>query len=693
MTKPTCGVNTSRFSKFSTAIHLAAFFPALTLCLLFVGCDSLQRKSTAAQANGWPEYDDTEAASYISSCRQSYQRARDAFNALENAEPSHSHDILTAINQLELLINEPLGRAGLFANVHPNESVRAAGDVCEQKFMALSSDINLSRPLYDLLMQVNLAELADMDRYYAQQTRQLFELAGVGLTEEQRIRVRELNAEIVKLGQAFLANMREDKRQVAMAPEDLAGLPADFIASHSADAQGKVVLSTDYPDYFPFLQYATSDSARRKMYVAFRQKGYPANKAVLQQLLAARHELANLLGYSNFADYITADKMIGSAAKAADFIDQITVIAKPSADRDYAALLQRLRQIEPGATHVNDWQKTYLENLLRNEVYAVDPQEVRQYFSYAKVKAGIFALVEDLFGVQIVPWQADVWHSSVEAFEVREQGRLVGQFYLDMHPRAGKYQHAAQFGIRDGVKNIQTPVAALVCNFPGGDGGVDLLEHDQVETFLHEFGHLLHTLFGGDLPWLRFAGTNTQRDFVEAPSQMLEEWVWDLETLQTFATNSAGEVVPPELVRKMNQARHFGQGIFVRHQMYYAALSLSYYNQDPAKIDLDRVMTDLQNRYSPFPYVENTYLYASFGHLDGYSAMYYTYMWSKVIAADMFREFKRSGLRNRELANRYRHTILAPGASRPAAELVREFLGRPFNFDAFAEDMRSDVGP
>lgn len=668
-------------------------FFILIICLCFGGCDSISHKSTNDSADDWPTYQDELAASYIASCKQGYQRARAAFAALENAQPDQPRDILTAINDLEILTNEPLGQAGLYANVHPNESVRAAGDICEQKFMALQKDINLSRPIYDRLLQVNLTELSDIDRYYAEQTKLLFELAGVGLEKKQRARVRELNAEIVKLGQMFLANIREDTRKVTFTEQDLAGLPADFIAKHPADTHGKVVLSTDYPDYFPLMQYATNDEARRRMYVAFRQRGYPANKTVLKQLLTARHELANLLGYNNFADYITADKMIGSAAKAADFIDQISVIAKPRADQDYATLLRRLQQIQPGATHVSDWQKTYLENLIRNEVYAVDPQQVRQYFSYAKVKTGIFTLVEDLFSVQIRPWQTEVWHPSVEAYEMWENGKLLGQFYLDMHPRPGKYQHAAQFGIRDGVKGVQTPLAALVCNFPGGDGGVDLLEHNDVETFLHEFGHLLHTLFGGDVPWARFAGTNTQRDFVEAPSQMLEEWVWDLATLRTFARNSAGEQIPEELVRKMNAARDFGQGIFARHQMFYAALSLNYYNRDPAKMDLDRLMIELQNQYSPFPYVEDTYLYASFGHLDNYSAMYYTYMWSKVIAADMFREFEKKGLRNRELASRYRHTVLASGASRPAADLVAEFLRRPFNFDAFADSMRSGASP
>lgn len=668
------------------------FLCSLLFCLVGAGCSSIG-ENRSAEPEEWPTYEDRDAQRYLDSCRKAWQRARQSLVRLERSDLKTPRDILTGINDLEILINEPTGRAGLFANVHPNEFMRAAGDVCEQRFMALISEVNLSRPLYEKLTQLDIESLEGMDRYYAEKTLQWFELAGVGLDEQQRARVRELNAQIVKLGQEFLTNIRNDDRLVELTVDDLKGLPADFIADRKIDEQGKVQLSTSYPDYFPFMQYAVSDEAKRKMYIAFRQRGYPANKTVLYQLLTARHELATLLGFRHFADYITADKMMESAANAAAFIDEITAIAKPRADEDYAILLQRLQRIEPGATAVGDWQKLYLENLVRNETYAVDPQEVRQYFSYAKVKSGVFQLVENMFGVRITPWQTEVWHPSVEAYEIRENGQLLGQFYLDMHPRPGKYQHAAQFGIRDGVTQVQTPLAALVCNFPGGESGSDLLEHGDVETFLHEFGHLLHTVFGGHLPWVRFAGTNTQRDFVEAPSQMLEEWVWDATTLKSFARNDRNETIPDDLVEKMNSARNFGKGLTARHQMFYAALSLNYYNRDPRELDLDRLMIDLQNRYSPFPYVEDTYLYAGFGHLDNYSAIYYTYMWSQVIAADMFSEFEREGLHNRALSARYRKTVLAPGASRPAAQLVEDFLGRPFNFDAFGRSLRDEERP
>ncbi|MEQ8955172.1 MAG: M3 family metallopeptidase, partial [Gammaproteobacteria bacterium] len=548
---------------------------------------------------------------------------------------------------------------------------------------ALFSRIGLSRPLYDQLEKVDVDNLGPIDQRYLEKMREDFELAGVNQDEATRQRIEILNEEMVKIGQAFNRNIREDVRAVEVAPQRLAGLPQDYIDAHAPNEEGMVVITTNYPDYLPVMQYAEDDDLRLELYKVFRQRGYPANKEVLENLLAKRYELANLIGFENYAQYVTSDKMIGSADNAADFIERVNEIAKPRAAEDYQVLLERLRQDDQDAAVVGDWQKTYLEELIKNEVYQLDSQEIRQYFSYEKVRDGIFGLVETMFEVEITPWETDTWHPSVETWQILDGGELIGQFYLDMHPRDGKYNHAAQFGVREGVQGLQTPIAALVCNFPGGDGSAGLMEHSQVETFLHEFGHLLHTIFGGHQPRLSLSGVNTERDFVEAPSQMLEEWVWDSDTLKTFAEDGSGEVIPDVLIEKMRAARDFGRGLWTRHQMFYAALSLNYYNRPPTEVDLDQMMQDLQAEYSPFPYVPETHFYTSFGHLDGYSAIYYTYMWSLVIATDMFSEFEREGLRNPEVAQRYREHVLAPGGSKDAAELVADFLGRPYSFEAF----------
>ncbi|PUA27227.1 MAG: tetraacyldisaccharide 4'-kinase [Cellvibrio sp. 79] len=628
---------------------------------------------------------ESSAKSYLLTCESDYEKARGLLTELSlSGKKFSTRELLNAVNNLDIVLDKQMNLAGLYANVHPHPEMRAAAEQCEQNLVSLISEISLSRPLYNQIANVDLAVLNQEDHRFVEHMLRDYKRSGVDKDDATRTRIKALNEEINLIGQQFDKNIRDGSRQLILnSVADLKGLPQDYIDAHQPDAQGKIILTTAYPDYFPFMQFAENDELRKKFYVLFRQQAYPENKQVLQQLLAKRYELAQLLGYKNFSEYITEDKMIKTPANAQSFIDKVSLLANPRADVEYSELLKRLQKIDPSAKKVADWQKLYIEHLVKKEKYEVNSQEVRKYFHYDNVREGIFDLTEAMFGVTIRPWNTPVWHESVNAYEVVEKGKVIGRFYLDMHPRDGKYQHAAQFSITSGLKDVQLPEAALICNFPN-----TLMEHTDVETFLHEFGHLMHDLFAGvDQRWVYFSGTKTELDFVEAPSQMLEEWVWDAKTLATFARNDKGEVIPPALVKKMVKARDFGKALWTKHQLFYAALSLGFYNQDPATLDIDKKMALIQANYSPFGYVDDTYFYASFGHLNGYSSLYYTYMWSLVIAADMHSEFLKKGLRNSDLANHYRETVLAPGGKKDAAQLVEDFLGRPYSFDAFAKDL------
>jgi thimet oligopeptidase len=244
-------------------------------------------------------------------------------------------------------------------------------------------------------------------------------------------------------------------------------------------------------------------------------------------------------------------------------------------------------------------------------------------------------------------------------YDVFEGDKQFGTIYLDMHPRDNKFKHAAQFTLQNGLLGKQLPIGVLVCNFPSPKTGNGLMEHKDVETFFHEFGHLLHHVIGGQQKWQRFSGVATEWDFVEAPSQIFEEWSKDYEVLK--------------------------QALWVRHQMFYAALSLHLHDRAPGAVDQDKTVADMQARYSPFPYVPGTHMQASFGHLNGYSAMYYTYMWSMVIAKDMFSKFKKHGILDPATALAYRKAVLEPGGSKDAADLVADFLGRPYDFTSYED--------
>lgn len=574
------------------------------------------------------------------------------------------------------------GLCHLVAKTHPDAAMRAAAEAAEQELQKVGTDIALDRGVYDALAAVDLTDADPATRHWVERTLRDFRRAGVDRDDATRARVRELHEELVEIGQAFARNINSDTRSVKLPPDSLAGLPQDWVQAHPTDAEGLVTVTTDYPDLLPFLAYAHDADARRRLWTLFRQRGHPDNIDVLRRMLERRHELATLLGYPSWAAYATEDKMIGTAEAAAAFIERISAAAADRMRQEYEVLLERKRRDHPEATAVHPWDTTYLQERVKAERYAHDSLALRPYFEFSRVREGLMAVAAKLFGVTFRPRpEAPVWHPEVLAYDVCEGDELLGRIYLDLHPRPDKFSHAAMFSMVTGKAGRRVPECALVCNFPRPG---ELLRHDDVETFFHEFGHLLHHVFGGQQRWAGVSGVRTEWDFVEAPSQLLEEWTRDPATLATFAMHhETGEPLPAELVARLRAADEFGKGLYVRQQMFYAALSLELYQRDPTGVDPVALERELQERHTPFRYVDGTYLHLSFGHLDGYSAIYYTYMWSLVIAKDLFTGFDPAALLAPEAAAHYRRAVLAPGGSAPAASLVRDFLGREHSFDAY----------
>jgi thimet oligopeptidase len=594
---------------------------------------------------------------------------------------------LRPFDDIVLELDAVSSQAGLIQAVHPDEKMRQTAEQISQKASALATEVSLNRGLYDAISALDVSGSDAETKYYVQRTLRDFRLAGVDKDENTRKRIQALRDELTLIGQEFDRNIRTDLRKVtATQASELEGLPADYVSRHKPDSNGAITLTIDYPDSLPVFSYAKNEDLRKRMYMEYNNRGYPKNMQVLDRLIARRAELARLIGYPTWADYITADKMVGTAKNASDFIDRIVAASGPKADREYDALLKRKQQDVPGATVINAWERAYYAELVRKSSYAFDSQAVRPYFPFDRVKQGLLDITGRLFGVTYRPLKdVAVWDPSVEAYEMLQDGTLVGRFYLDMHPRPNKYNHAAEFSIRTGVTGRQIPEAALICNLPGGQpGDPGLMTHDDVTTFFHEFGHLVHFLVAGHHQWVGIGGISTEQDFVEAPSQMLEEWTWDPATLARFARHyQTNEPIAAAMVTQMRRASEFGKAYQVRQQMIYARLSLSVYDRDPKDVDTTALVKEITNRYGRTPYVEGTHFQTAFGHLDGYSAVYYTYMWSLVIAKDLFSHFNQSNLLDAEVSRKYRDTVLVPGGSKPAAELVRDFLGRPFNFKAW----------
>lgn len=614
-------------------------------------------------------------------------RARDLLAEVVGVTgPRTVANTLVPYDRLMRELDRAAGATGLIQKVHPDTSLRQAADRTDRKVSALATEISLDRRVFDAVRALDLEGADPVTRHYVGRILRDFRLAGVDRDSVTRDRIKALREELVLIGQEFDRNIRDDVRSVEVASAaDLEGLPADYIAAHPPGPDGRIRITTEYPDVFPVFTYARSDDLRRRLRTEFDNRAYPANEAVLDRLIARRHELATLLGFDSWADYALADKMTGSAANASGFIDRVVAASGQAAEREYQVLLRRKRQDDPAATGVNRWEVAYLRELVRRAEYDFDSQKLRPYFPYQRVKQGVLDLSARLFGVTFRPMKSPpVWHSSVEGWEMYEDGRLAGRFYLDMHPRAGKYGHAAHFRIRTGTTDGALPESALVCNFPGGEAGEPgLMDHAEVVTFLHEFGHLMHSLLGRQR-WNGVSGVRTEWDFVEAPSQMLEEWSWGPQVLAGFARHhETGEPIPADLVAQLERATRFGRALDIRTQMTYARISLSLYDRPPAGVNTDSIVDAVTRAYQPVPPMPGTHMQASFTHLNGYSAFYYTYMWSLVIAKDLFSRFDRADLLAAGPARRYRRLILEPGGSAPAARLVEDFLGRPFSFDAW----------
>ncbi|TIC89339.1 peptidase M3 [Nocardioides sp. GY 10113] len=576
----------------------------------------------------------------------------------------------------------------LLGNVHPDYSVRDLADGAEQDAHRLATEWSLDRGLYEVFAALDDAALVDdplASRLLAK-VRRDFQRSGVDRDDATRARLSEVQERITELDQEFGKAVRDDVRTIRVTPERLAGLPQDWLEAHPADEDGLVTVTTDYPDAVPTRMFARDQGVRRDISVAFLERGWPHTEPLLTEMFALRHELATTVGFPDWPSYDADVKMIGTGGAIPAFIDRIAAAAQGPMERDLAVLLERYRADFPDAEGIESYDAIHYQELVRAEQYDVDSQRVRTYFEFAKVRQGLLEVTGRLFGLEYRPLDVPVWHEEVTAYEVVAGDRVLGRIFLDLHPREGKYKHAAQFALTDGVAGEQLPEGVLVCNFSRG-----LMEHDHVTTLFHEFGHMLHHVLGGHGDWYRFAGVATEWDFVEAPSQMLEEWAWDAEVLRSFATDAAGEPIPADLVARMRAADDYGKGIYARTQMFYAAMSY-WFHRDPADAaasgtqprDLTERMVELQGRYAALPYLEGTHMFASFGHLGGYSSAYYTYMWSLVIAKDLFSAFDEDDLFDAEVAGRYRDRVLARGGEDDAANLVADFLGRPYSFDAYA---------
>lgn len=588
-----------------------------------------------------------------------------------------------ALEQLSLAGSQ----AGILNSVAADKVVRDQAQLEAQRVAMAGSALSLNRPVYDALTAIDLGGASAATRHFVERTLLSYRLAGVDKDQATRDRLQSLHEKATRLSLEFSRNIQEGAKTIEATPAELDGLPPDYIARHQPDAEGRVTISTDQPDMQPVMTFAASAALRERMFLAYNTRAYPANQQILLDLLATRQEIAGVLGFRSWADLATADQMMGSAAHVRTFLAKLDEASHDGAVREHELILNFARERQPGLTAIDIAGRGYWYEQFRRSAFDFDSQSVRPYFPYAKVEAGVLDTAARLFKVEFRPSSTPGWDPSVSVFEVFDGGRLVGRFYLDMHPREGKDKWFSATGVVTGVRGRYLPEAGLICNFPGGEpNDPGLMQYNDVVTFFHEFGHLMHAILGGQTEWAGLSGFATEGDFIEVPSQMLEEFFRDEKLLQSFAKHyQTGEILPAETIRKMKGAGAFGRADWVRSQLYYTTLSFDLHDQDPAGIDLDATTKRLYESLQPWTWIEGNRMYASFGHLTGYSSNYYTYAFDKVIALDFFGQFDPADLLGCDAGARYRKAVLEQGGSKPGRAMVRDFLGRDEEFAAFSK--------
>jgi thimet oligopeptidase len=618
---------------------------------------------------------------HLASARASLERMltvtgrRTAPNTLRFWDDAASHTSLAS------------GLVDLAINVHPDSAVRAEGLRLEKRVTRFRRGMEADPRAARAFQTLNTVGLSAEERLLVARTRRDFHRAGADKDPAIREQLRSHFEAMDRLSTRFARNIAEDTATVRATLEELAGMPPDWIAKHQRDAQGRVILTTSYPDFFPVINFAANRPLRKRMVLAFAGRAWPVNGGMLDSLRRVRGAAAKLLGYPDWASYQAEIQMLGSTDSIRGFLARVDQVSRPARERLIERYLARLKKEDSTIVALGAGDGAYAAELIRREEYAVDGREVRAYFPFDRVKAGVLQFAQGLFGLTFRRVTIPVWHPSVEAYETRENGRLIGRFYLDLHPRPQKYQHAAMMSLQPGIRGRQLPEAMLVTNFPGGvPGDPGLMVPSEVRTFFHEFGHLLHHLFA-----VRpYSSTDwpDEHDFIEAPSQMLEEWVVQPEVLRRFARHyQTGVPIPVDLVQRMEAADAFRRPMEAGMQAAFSVLSLQLHDRPASEGDPDSLSAQVFATYMGVQFPAELHFPTSFDHLgmNSYSATYYTYLWSQVISKDLWSAFDPARPLDPGPARRYRDIILRPGGSQPAAELLREFLGRPFGFESWRQ--------
>jgi thimet oligopeptidase len=625
--------------------------------------------------------------------------ALDGIGRLTAAQINFTNTFI-ALDDVDFLIGTAANRLSLIEQTSPGADVRDAATGAIKRLSEWQVAIDYRDDVYRALKTFadTQPKLAGEDKKLFDDTLRDYRRAGLELPKDRRDAVENLRKELTALETDFENNVTKAHAELKFTKAELAGVPEDFLSQKgikTGDDEYTLKASITF-HYIMVEDNAKLEATRRRMMTAQCNLAREANIPLLQRILVRRDELAHRLGYASYADYATEPRMVKNAATAIAFLENLKTGLQPKYDAELK-VMRGMKIAETGDTNavINAWDWRYFANQLKKTKYNVDAEQLRVYFPYQNVLEGMFRIYQRIFGLKFEHVEAPYkWVGDLQLYTVSDAktGEPLGLFYLDMFPRDGKYNHFAQFGIIEGKQlpdgKYQRPVCCLVCNFPPPQPDKpSLLSHDEVVTVFHEFGHAMHTILTR-AKYARFSGTSVPQDFVEAPSQMLENWPWDKKVLDSFAADyrDPSKKIPQEILSQLKASRLATEATRYRRQLSFALMDLALHTQIHAANADDvvplsnKVLSDVS-----FPVPPDTAFVAYFGHIIGYGAGYYGYAWADAIAADMATVFENSpdGFFDKTTGMRMRNEIYAVGDSRDINVSIGKFLGRPRSLEPF----------
>ncbi len=587
------------------------------------------------------------------------------------------------------------GSISILIDISPDEAVRTAATEAVSELSAFQIDsIELHQELYNALLsyaQNNAEELSrcsEEARYFVEKTLKAFEKKGLKLPKAERERVRVINKEIADLSVEFQKNIAAATKTLAFTQSDLKGVDESFIKTLEKTDDGTYLVTTSYPHYNQVMKSEVAKT-RERLYKAFYQRAYPENESILKKVIALRDELSKLLGYQSYAHYTLEDQMAESPERVIEFFDELTGRAYEKAKKDHELMMKYAPEdVEIIGGKFHPWDVGYVVDRYKKNHLEIDENRIAEYFPLKTTLPALLKIYEEFFDISFTKVEGSFWHEDVMAYQVYKDGIYRGTILLDIFPRPFKRTHPGCMPLVPGRKTqdgeLLPSVSLVMANFQKDhEERPSLLPRNDMRSFFHEFGHALHALFG-TTEFASLSGLSVAMDFVEMPSQMLEEWLWDPAILKRVSSHyKTGKPLEDKLIAKMIDLKQFGAADFIVSQSFIGWISLKYYLEGADK-DVAAIMKELEDQYILSKHhVQENRFYAWFGHLMGYGPSYYGYLWSQVYAFDLFEVIKSHGLTDKHIGQRYIDTVLSKGASKKPEELVRAFLSREPSSNAF----------